>query len=62
MKLRILTILAALLALASLDAAAQRQHVRPGRPGQTGADAFRGIGITFGYVNSNYRTLELATD
>ena len=62
MKLRILTILAALLALASLDAAAQRQHVRPGRPGHTGADAFRGIGITFGYVNSNYRTLELATD
>ena len=62
MKLRFLTIIAALLALASLDAAAQ--SMRPTRPGRThsGVDAFRGIGLTFGYVNSNYRTKELATD
>ena len=62
MKIRILTIIAAILAFASIDAAAQHQHVRPGRPGQTGADAFRGIGLTLGYVNSNYITLDLATD
>lgn len=62
MKLRFLTIVAALLALASPDADAQ--SMRPGRPARphSGADAFRGIGITFGYVNSNYRTLDLATD
>ena len=65
MKLRFLTIIAALLAFASLDADAQ--SVRPGRPGRparphSGTDAFRGIGLTFGYVNSNYRTLDLATD
>lgn len=62
MKLRFLTIIAALLAFASLDADAQ--SMRPGRPGRphSGTDAFRGIGLTFGYVNSNYRTLDLATD
>lgn len=62
MKLRFLTIIAALLAFASLDAGAQA--MRPGRPARphSGADAFRGIGLTFGYVNSNYRTLDLATD
>ena len=62
MKLRFLTIIAALLALASLDADAQ--SMRPGRPARphSGTDAFRGIGLTFGYVNSNYRTLDLATD
>ena len=65
MKLRFLTIITALLAIASLDAYAQPMRPgRPGRPGHvhSGADAFRGIGITFGYVNSNYRTLDLATD
>lgn len=62
MKLRFLTIIVALLAFASLDASAQPMHSpRPGRP-HSGADAFRGIGLTFGYVNSNYRTLDLATD
>ena len=62
MKLRFLTIIVALCAFASLDADAQ--SMRPGRPGHahSGADAFRGIGLTFGYVNSNYRTLDLATD
>ena len=65
MKIRFLTIVAALLALASLDADAQ--SMRPGRPDRPGrphssTDAFRGIGLTFGYVNSNYRTLDLATD
>ena len=62
MKLRFLTILAALLAFASLDAAAQ--PMRPSRPGRlhAGTDAFHGIGLTFGYVNSSYRTLDLATD
>ena len=56
MKLRFLTIIAALLAFASLDADAQSMRPgRPGRPGHahSGADAFRGIGLTFGYVNSN---------
>ena len=65
MKIRFLTIIAALLAFASLDADAQ--SMRPGRPGRparphSSTDAFRGIGLTFGYVNSNYRTLDLATD
>ena len=62
MKLRFLTIIVALCAFASLGADAQ--SMRPGRPGHahSGADAFRGIGLTFGYVNSNYRTLDLATD
>ena len=62
MKLRFLTVIVALCAFASLDADAQ--SMRPGRPGHahSGADAFRGIGLTFGYVNSNYRTLDLATD
>ena len=62
MKLRFLTIIVALCAFASFDADAQ--SMRPGRPGHahSGADAFRGIGLTFGYVNSNYRTLDLATD
>ena len=62
MKLRFLTIIVALCAFASLGADAQ--SMRPGRPGHAhgGADAFRGIGLTFGYVNSNYRTLDLATD
>ena len=65
MKLRFLTIIVALCAFASLDADAQSMRPgRPGRPGHahSGADAFRGIGLTFGYVNSNYRTLDLATD
>ena len=62
MKLRFLTVIVALCAFASFDADAQ--SMRPGRPGHahSGADAFRGIGLTFGYVNSNYRTLDLATD
>lgn len=62
MKLRFLTIIVALCAFASLHAEAQ--SIRPVRPGHAhgGADAFRGIGLTFGYVNSNYRTLDLATD
>lgn len=62
MKIRFIIILTALLGLASLHAGAQ--GMRPSRPGRThtGADAFRGIGLTFGYVNSNYRTLDLATD
>ena len=62
MKLRFLTFIVALCALASLHAEAQ--PMRPSRPGHahSGADAFRGIGLTFGYVNSNYRTLDLATD
>lgn len=62
MKLRFLTIIVALCAFASLHAEAQ--SIRPVRPGHShsGADAFRGIGLTFGYVNSNYRTLDLATD
>ena len=54
MKLRILTIIAALLALALPDADAQ--GIRPMRPGHnhpSSPDAFRGIGLTFGYVNSN---------
>ena len=65
MKLRFLTIIVALCAFASLDADAQSMRPgRPGRPGHahSGADAFRGIGLTFGYVNSNYRTMDLATD
>ena len=65
MKLRFLTIIAALLAFASLDADAQSMRPgRPNRPGRphSGVDTFRGIGLTFGYVNSNYRTLDLATD
>lgn len=63
MKIRLLTILAALLVLASYDADAQRQNIRPTRP-HTGVSGefFKGIGLTFGYVNSNYRTLDLATD
>lgn len=62
MKLRFLTIIVALCAFASLHAEAQ--SIRPVRPGHAhgGADAFRGIGLTFGYVNSNYRTMDLATD
>ena len=62
MKLRFLTFIVALCALASLHAEAQ--PMRPSRPGHahSGTDAFRGIGLTFGYVNSNYRTLDLATD
>lgn len=62
MKLRFLTVIVALCAFASLHAEAQ--SIRPVRPGHAhgGADAFRGIGLTFGYVNSNYRTLDLATD
>lgn len=63
MKLRILTIIAALLAVALPDADAQ--GIRPMRPGHhhpSSPDAFRGIGLTFGYVNSNYKTLDLATD
>ena len=57
-----MTIIAAVLAFASLDSAAQHQPIRPSRPGHSNAGAFRGIGLTFGYVNSNYRTLDLATD
>ena len=64
MKIRFITIITALLALAY---GADAQSMRPGRPGRpghvhSGTDAFRGIGLTFGYVNSNYRTLDLATD
>lgn len=63
MKLRLLTILTALLVLASNNADAQRHNIRPSRPnvGNTG-EFFKGVGLTFGYVNSNYRTVDLATD
>lgn len=61
MKQRILAAALALLFLASFSAVAQ--NVRPARPGHThGEGAFRGIGLTFGYVNSSYRTVDLATD
>ena len=63
MKLRLLTILAALLVLASNDADAQRHGIRPSRPNVGNAgEFFKGVGLTFGYVNSNYRTVDLATD
>lgn len=61
MKQRILAAALALLFLASFSADAQ--NVRPVRPGHShGEGAFRGIGLTFGYVNSSYRTVDLATD
>lgn len=62
MKQRILLVLVALLSIAVLDAAAQRN--RPGRPDRhyTASEAFKGIGLTFGYVNSSYRTVDLGTD
>lgn len=61
MKQRILTIIAALLMLAPLHADAQGGRIRPSRPAH-GRDAFRGIGLTFGYTNSSYATRDLATD
>ena len=63
MKLRFLTIIAALMVIAPLDADAQREHIRPSRPsiGER-YGFFRGIGLTFGYVNSQYYTLDKATD
>ena len=61
MKQRILAATLALLFLASVSADAQ--NVRPARPGRHhGEGAFRGIGLTFGYVTSSYRTVDLATD
>ena len=61
MKHRILAAALALLFIASFSAGAQ--NVRPARPGHHhGEGAFRGIGLTFGYVNSSYRTVDLATD
>lgn len=63
MKTRLLTIFTALLVLASVDADAQRHSIRPSRPhGDGSGQFFKGIGLTFGYVNSNYRTVDLATD
>ena len=63
MKTRLLTILASLLMLVSFDVAAQRDHIRPSRPSLDGkGEFFKGVGLTFGYVNSLYRTVDLATD
>ena len=63
MKTRFLTILALLLLMVSFDASAQRGHIRPSRPSLDGkGEFFKGIGLTFGYANSIYRTVDLATD
>ena len=63
MKIKLLTILASMLVMASFDADAQRHNMRPSRPhADHSGEFFKGIGLTFGYVNSNYRTVDLATD
>ena len=62
MKIRILTLMAAIMLAASFSAGAQMHpQNRPGRA-PSGHGAFRGVGLTFGYVNSTYRTVDLATD
>lgn len=63
MKIKLMTILAAILVMASFEAGAQRHDMRPSRPhADHSGEFFKGIGLTFGYVNSNYRTVDLATD
>jgi hypothetical protein len=63
MKLRFLTIIAALMVLAPLEVDAQRGHIRPSHPHIGDRYTFfRGIGVTFGYVNSQYYTQDKATD
>ena len=63
MKIRLVALLSALLVLASFDADAQRQNSRPARPrAERSGQFFKGVGLTFGYANSNYRTVDLATD
>lgn len=63
MKTRILTAFAVLLLLASYNADAQRDRGRSSRSYmEDRSTVFHGIGLTFGYVNSNYKTVDLATD
>lgn len=59
MKQRIAIALAALMLIASIDASAQVVARRPQRPSRP---TFHGIGLTFGYVHSSYRTTDWATD
>lgn len=62
MKTKILTLVAAIVLAASFTAEAQvHPKERPGRS-QSGQVSFRGLGLTFGYVTSSYRTVDLATD
>ena len=63
MKIRLLTIMAVFMLLSSFNADAQRTPSRPSRTevGRKG-EFFKGVGLTFGYVNSNYKTVDLATD
>lgn len=62
MKKVLLAIVAALMVV-SFDADAQRHSVRPSHNHNGGNGSFfKGIGLTFGYVNSSYRTVDLATD
>ena len=61
MKKRILLLFTLVLLSASAVAAPPRGQIRPPRH-YSGTSFFDGVGITFGYANSSYRTLDLATD
>lgn len=62
MKRRVLLLCAAALLISSAVTAASRGHMHKPHDFSPKTSFFNGVGVTFGYVNSSYMTLDLATD